>query len=171
MSMNISDKIKASGHLKITTIDEKGQIKVVLDQHNTIQDAFLEWLNDKTQSNTAGDKSLNNLFTAYVTPPASGKDGVEIISGSTHYSMKASGTHLGFTLGWSGSGASRKLTSAFTGAAIVLDSTDDIIMGFNHNGSTAFATNFAKPDSLPATISINELSSMIIEWTITFADA
>ena len=164
-------KVKTTGHIKMTVIRENGKKEVVYDKHNTIQDAYLIWLNDKIRANSAGDKSLNDLFTAVATPPTSGKDGIVIINGSTHYCCDCAGTYLSYTLGWSGSGAARKLTASFTGYAVTLDSVDDFIMGFNHNGSTAFATNFAKPDSLSATITLGATDSLIIEWTITFADA
>ena len=165
----LNSTLKVTGHIKATVIRANGERFVHCDEHNTIQSGLLNHLAGILQTST--DKALNKLFTASAETAPSGYDGIAyndpVVSGDS-YAFQCTGTSpvTSFTLGWSGTGASRKLTGAFTGSVVVFTTAAYVELGFNHDGTYDFATLFATASSW-ASLTLAAADVVVIEWTIT----
>jgi len=165
----LNSTLKVTGHIKATVIRANGERFVHCDEHNTIDTGLLNHFASILQTNA--DKALNNLFPASASPATSGKDGIAYNDPDMlleSYAFQCTGTSpvTSFTLGWSGTGASRKLTGALTGYAITLGTAAYVELGFNHNGHYDFATLFAHASSW-ASLTLAAADVVVIEWTIT----
>jgi len=167
----VKDSLKIEGHIKAIVYRANGEIFVHHDEHNTIDTGLLNHYAAILQA--SADKALDNLFTACANPAASGKDGIAYNDPAVlldSWSFQCTGTSpvVAYPVGWSGSGATRTLTGAFTGFAKTLDTAAYIELGFNHNGSYDFATLFAHASSW-VSLTLAAADILILQWTLTIS--
>ncbi|MBU2177522.1 MAG: hypothetical protein KJ556_20710 [Gammaproteobacteria bacterium] len=174
--IEIVDSIRLIGHIKATIHRASNGFKpeVVHDEHNTIEAVYLNHLAAMLAANT--DRSLADLFTAVATPPTAGKDGIVIKNSiGTEYCMKCTGAAAlsGYTLGWTGASASRKLTGEFVGYAVTFNTASNIQMGhgwdITEDWTGASGLQIAEASSWTTLAIASALDYLYIEWTITFA--
>lgn len=168
--IEVPSVIKVTGHVK-ATLFKNGDFKkpiVVFDDKNTIQTACLEYLAGAIEK-TVTD-AIDNLFTGVTNPPTDAYDGIAVTIGTDAYSLKCTGTaaNTDYTLGWTGSGASRKLTGELTGVTGTILSASDVGMGQNWQTST-FSNIWAIPGSWTSLTIDSASDYLYIEWTITLS--
>ena len=152
------EHIAITGKYRVTVKRADGTIERS-EWKNTINSALLQKVNDIFR--TTADFALNSLFSSCATPPASGKDGIIVYSGSHWYSTNCTITEPSST--------STKVTGVFTGYAITVQ---DIALGFSHSGADAdsFNVNYADPDTWN-NITLQAADQLTIEWTISVANS
>ena len=168
--IEIVDSLKLIGHVRATMF-KNGDFKhpiVCNDVINTIQSGCKSYLAGAIEKTVT--LALDDLFTVAEMDPEPSKDGIYVLVGGAKWSLKCTpdAANTDYTLGWSGSGAARKLTGELTGATGAIAATTSVWMGQKYDPPT-FDKPWATPGSWSSLTLANVLDYLYIEWTITIA--